>query len=719
MRNRTKKPANFPDIPKTIHAVATDGKVDFVLAAAGTKDDAPKQRRINMVAYTGGALNVGFGVPVYIDLNGLYISDKPTPLMLDHRRDVDAIFGQTDSVKIENGQVIASGPVLGDSEEAARVVALADAGFAWQASIGVEIISRQYIRRGEVAKVNGKSVKGDALIVRRGSLREISVVSIGADQNASTLVASDGGDATKGKKRMNEKLKAWIEAKGLDVEDLEDSELATLKAEYKAELLAELKAVGGDVSKVEAKSSGKIDEALADARRCTAIEDMAYAAIHENKHNVKVVERIRDIMVEAQNDGTSARDFEIKLLRASIPDRVNVNVRNNETSPAILTAAAMLSGGIGDDDTAKECGAQNVEAAQRRFGREMGLQEIIMAAAELNGYRGRGRVTVGNWRETWAYASGTMVNASGYSTVNLPNILGNVANKAMAKVAAEPRWVAPKIAGKANHSNFHAHTVCSMATNGTLETVGAGGELQSMNLSEETYTRQVGTRGAILRLSRQDIINDNLGAFTTMATNMARKSYNAREKALFTLINASGAGASHFTAARGNYVSGKTVGTKEDLAQMIKAFRLLEGPDGEPMNVEPSIILCGPLYESAFGILLGQYPALVATGVGNSAKLAGATNIYAGKFGGAPVVSPWLEKASAGGGASNTYSYLLADPEVLPCYEIAYLNGVETPTVEYFGLDQDVDSLGVAWRIYWDFGVAAAEWRAGVKSAGA
>jgi hypothetical protein len=714
-RPRTKKPFGFPDIPKTINAVATDGSVSFVAAGDG---DEQKQRRINMVAYTGGALNVGFGVPVYIDLAGLYISDKPTPLMLEHGRGIDAIFGQTDSVKIENGQVIASGPVLGVSDETARVVALADAGFAWQASIGVEIQSRQYVRRDETVKVNGKSVKGDALIVRRGSLREISVVSIGADQNASTLVASQSGDATKGQRRMNEKLKAWIEAKGLDVDDLDDGELATLKAQYKTELMAELKAVGGgEPAKAANKTAGQIDEALADAHRCAALESMAMAAITENKHNVKTVERIRDIMVEAQNDGTSARDFEIKLLRASIPDRVNVNVRNNETSPSILTAAAMISGGIGDEDTAKECGAQNVEAAQRRFGREMGLQEIIMAAAELNGYRGRGRVTVGNWRETWAYASG-MVNAAGYSTVNLPNILGNVANKAMAKIAAEPRWLAPMIAGKANHSNFHAHTVCSMAANGTLESVGAGGELQSMNLSEETYTRQVGTRGAVLRLSRQDIINDNLGAFTTMAANMARKSYNAREKALFTLINASGAGSSHFTAARGNYVTGQTVGTKEDLAQMIKAFRLLTGPDGEPMNVDPSIIICGPLYESAFGILLGTFPALVATGVGNAAKLSGATNIYAGKFGGAPLVSPYIENVSAGGSTTSTYSYLLADPNVLPAYEIAYLNGVESPTVEYFGLDQDVDSLGVAWRIYWDFGVAAAEWRAGVKSAG-
>jgi len=51
--------------------------------------------------------------------------------------------------------------------------------------------------------------------------------------------------------------------------------------------------------------------------------------------------------------------------------------------------------------------------------------------------------------------------------------------------------------------------------------------------------------------------------------------------------------------------------------------------------------------------------------------------------------------------------------------EVAYLNGVQTPTVDYFGLDNDANVLGVIWRCYYDFGAALAEWRAGLKSNGA
>jgi len=658
-----------------------------VQAAADTNSDGkPALPRFSMTAYTGGPMQLaGWRYPVVVDLAGMSIPHQSLPIRMGH--DAAAGVGHTDSIQIADGQLLATGVISRGTEVAQEVITSSKNGFPWQASIGANVDEHEFIKQSQAIIVNGKTFNGPVNVVRKSTLGEISFVDLGADNKTSASVAAN--------------------QENTDMNHEEQQQTTNPPQDQTPDV------------KAEGSLSARIDAEIFEARRRSALEDMAMAAIHQHQHDVKACERIRDLMVECQNAGDSAKDFEIKLIRATWGPRIGSD-RNGivaETSPAVLSAASMISGGIGEDIAVKEVGEQAVEAAHRRFGRDMGLQEIILAAAQLNGYSGRNRVTVGNWREVWAYAAGK-ITAAGYSTVNLPNILGNVANKAAAKVANEPRWIAPKIAGKANHSNFHAHTVCSLAASGTLESVGPTGELKSLNLSEETYTRQVGTRGAVLRLSRTDIINDDLGTFTSKAENLVRKGYNAREKALFALINDSGAGASHFTTARGNYVSGETVGTVADMAQMIKAFRLLEGPDGEPINVEPSIVLCGPLYESAFGILLGQYPAMIATGVGNSARRAAATNIYAGKFGGAPLVSPWLEKTAAGGGAANTYSYLFADPNILPCYEIAYLNGVESPTVEYFGLDQDVDSLGVAWRIFWDFGVAAAEWRAGVKSAG-
>jgi hypothetical protein len=49
---------------------------------------------------------------------------------------------------------------------------------------------------------------------------------------------------------------------------------------------------------------------------------------------------------------------------------------------------------------------------------------------------------------------------------------------------------------------------------------------------------------------------------------------------------------------------------------------------------------------------------------------------------------------------------------------VAFLNGQQSPKVEYFGLNQTVDTLGVSWRVYHDFGAALCDPRAALMVAG-
>lgn len=74
-----------------------------------------------------------------------------------------------------------------------------------------------------------------------------------------------------------------------------------------------------------------------------------------------------------------------------------------------------------------------------------------------------------------------------------------------------------------------------------------------------------------------------------------------------------------------------------------------------------------------------------------------------------PVMSAYLSSAAAW--------YLLADPSLMPTMEVSFLNGVETPTIEEAEANPDI--LGITLRGYFDFGVGQAEWRGGVKNAGA
>lgn len=58
--------------------------------------------------------------------------------------------------------------------------------------------------------------------------------------------------------------------------------------------------------------------------------------------------------------------------------------------------------------------------------------------------------------------------------------------------------------------------------------------------------------------------------------------------------------------------------------------------------------------------------------------------------------------------------YLLANPSELAVMDVAFLDGRDTPIVE--SADADFNTLGISMRSYHDFGVALANWYAGVRS---
>jgi hypothetical protein len=49
---------------------------------------------------------------------------------------------------------------------------------------------------------------------------------------------------------------------------------------------------------------------------------------------------------------------------------------------------------------------------------------------------------------------------------------------------------------------------------------------------------------------------------------------------------------------------------------------------------------------------------------------------------------------------------------------VAFLNGQENPTTEFFGLDTEPNRLAASWRVYFDFGAALGDPKAAVRSEG-
>jgi hypothetical protein len=127
-------------------------------------------------------------------------------------------------------------------------------------------------------------------------------------------------------------------------------------------------------------------------------------------------------------------------------------------------------------------------------------------------------------------------------------------------------------------------------------------------------------------------------------------------------------------------------------------YRKLKDTDGKPMAVQPRVLLVPVDLEITAAELMNSVQ--ISSGNTNGQP---STNVFAGRY--EVVSSTYL--------TDTADYYLLASPADMPAMEVAFLNGVQSPIVET--AEADFNTLGVQMRGYFDFGVAKAEDKAGVK----
>jgi hypothetical protein len=184
----------------------------------------------------------------------------------------------------------------------------------------------------------------------------------------------------------------------------------------------------------------------------------------------------------------------------------------------VLEAACLLTAGLENLDQAYE--PQALELATRRFRGGIGLQELLLEAAWANGYTGR------NFRDSRAVlraAFGRGIEA-GFSTIDVGGILSNVANKFLLEGFFSVERVWRNICAVRNVSDFKTVSSYRLVGKDQYELVSPAGELKHGTLGEEKYTNKADTYGLVLTIDRRDIINDDLGAITTVPRKLGRGS---------------------------------------------------------------------------------------------------------------------------------------------------------------------------------------------------
>jgi hypothetical protein len=654
---------------------------------------------ITIEAYSGGLMNVtGIGAMV-ADVLGIEC-DGPVVLLAGHENTLSGVLGSATVQVVDGQRLMATGTISRTNPIAANAIELSRDSVPLQASIGAEPLEPPVrIRAGQSVDVNGRTITagpGGFLLFPRTRLRHIAILPNGADARTSVSIAAAAAPNQEG---YAVDLQTWIESLGFVYADLTPEQIAVLQVAYdEATDTAETVAAPAapETTTVAASATGTIAaSAVAQIRAQVAAETSRITSIR-----AVCGDRHGQIAAKAIADGwdltatTSAVQESVRASRPRLP-AIHTQESGSVNNTQIIEASLCMAAGLNVEKSYSE---ETLDRASkfRRRGFRWHAEQIAAAAGK--------QIDADPGTQEWIQAA--------FSTSELSGLVGNVANKALQNAFQTVPTAADKITATRSHANFMTNTVYSLALNGELQLVSKDGELKHLRLSEESRTRTVQTRGAVLSITRQDLINDDLNAFADNAKALGRKSIHSREKTLFAAVNATAAGSSFFTSARANYFEGSTTNlSSTSLTTAVQLFRDQVGPDGLPVMIDPKILVVPTaLEQTARELMNSQYV------VGPTSAKTPSANVWQGAFD--VVVSPWLSNSSLTG-ASSTAWYLLGDPNDLAALEIAYLNGLQTPTVEFFGMDTNPEVLGVSWRVFWDFGVALAEYRAGVKSKGA
>lgn len=150
------------------------------------------------IAYTGGIMTPNLAMawkgPVVVDLSGLaFEQTNPVHRAHDETRPV----AHTTTVANDGRQLVCSGVFSVDSSDSSDVLSGARNGFPWRPSVGLKLLDWKTVPEGVSVNINQRDFIGPLLWVIASQLKEISLVTIPGDAEATVAIhASEGNPMT-------------------------------------------------------------------------------------------------------------------------------------------------------------------------------------------------------------------------------------------------------------------------------------------------------------------------------------------------------------------------------------------------------------------------------------------------------------------------------------------------------------------------------------------
>lgn len=565
-------------------------------------------------------------------------------LLFNHDR--DAVVGHIEKVWIEDNR----GKALvrfDEDEQSETIFQKVQSGTLQGVSVGYSIKRYEVLREKDSVSSNGRFKGPDAVVVTDWEPLEISIASIPADPTVGVGRSAE---------EIHTNIDTQEEERSMDPKDV-------LKTE-------------------EVKSTEPVETGITQA-------DLAKAMEAERKRTSEITALFRDFDVEGADEAI-VMGVPVDEARVMVMDQLRA--RNKGVSVTMGEAESDKFRAAAQDAVLMAAGLPVAEPAPGA-NELRGYSMIELARESLQ----RECDTKANFGDNME-----MARAAINSTSTFPGIMSNLANKSVMVGFDEAETTYQIWAGKGSNRDFKEAARYALSEAGNLELVPEGGQFKQDALGEASARTKVATYGKLFSLTRQAIINDDLGLFSKIATKYGSAAKRLVNKMVYAQLTGDVKmqdNVALFDSKHGNVAgTGEALSVKA-IAKAITAMRRQKGiTDEATLNITPKYLVVPPELEMTAYQIVNSTAAV--DGVNS-----GVVNPYKGRF--IVVSDAELTDPDAW--------YLVADATQHDTIDVTYLNGVETPRLE---TRQGFEVDGIEYKVAFDVGVDAIDFRGLYKNAG-
>lgn len=339
------------------------------------------------------------------------------------------------------------------------------------------------------------------------------------------------------------------------------------------------------------------------------------------------------------------------------------------------------------------------------------LVDIAEQALMLAGHNVRGMTKDGIARKV----------LSSMTTSDFPQLLSNTAGKVLRAAYSNFPNTYQQWCAIGQVSDFKVHPRIQMGSFNNLAEIKEGGEYTYGSTGETYENAQAVTKGKALKLTRQMIVNDDLGGFNRRAQIMGRAAARTVNSDAYAFLTSGSSNlgptstdtgqyfnATAVTTAGGhaNYTSSGTAISTASIAVGRAAMRKQKDATlNETLNILPKTLVCSVAKEDLAWAVLNSVTDVSQSNPGKKNYAYDVAKLDL-------VTDPYLD-----GIGSGLPWYMFADPmDAAAAFEVVFLDGQQTPFIDD-EISFETDSL--LFKVRLDYGIAIGDWRGGYRNAGA